>query len=210
MPASRVLLSLPLLLSIALPTDAIGGNEPGPAAEPAAPATAPKEDSLDHKYQIGFGARIGSGFRVIFPYSKEFCGEAGKTICTARYPTWLELSPSFGLTHSLEVLVDIRLFLESPDFTNANGFALSPGLKYYTDPDGMFKFFLTGQVYFESQDQRIDSGLNSFDLGLRSALGLQFDLLRYVGLYVQAGVVFGFVRWFSFLADFSGGLQVRY
>lgn len=210
MPTRRVLLTLTLLISIAVPTDAIGGDEPGAAAEPAAPATAPKDDSLDHKYQIGFGARIGSGFRVIFPYNKEFCGDAGKTICTARYPTWLELSPSFGVTQSLELLVDVRLFLENPDFTAANGFAISPGVKYYTDPEDMFKFFITGQVYLESQDQRVDSDLNSFDLGLRSTFGLQVDLLRYVGLYAQAGIVLGFVRWFSFLADFSGGLQVRY
>ena len=49
-----------------------------------------------------------------------------------------------------------------------------------------------------------------FDFGIRSALGLQFDILRYVGLFAQGGVILGFNRWLTFTVDFSGGVQVRY
>jgi len=64
-------------------------------------------------------------------------------------------------------------------------------------------------VVFENQAQT-DPAIKSFDVGIRSALGIQFDLLRYVGLYAQAGLILGFSRWLSFLVDFGGRLQVRY
>jgi len=211
---STVLLACPLQ-AVATPS-----AEPTPHEEPAAaaenrPKASAEEESLDHRFQVGLGARIGSGFRVVFPYSNEFCGQLdgngdSKQVCTDRYPMWIELSPSFGLTESLELLVDFRIFLESPEFTSATGVGFAPGIKYYTDPRGSLKFFLTGQAMFELQDQREGSGLDNFDIGLRSAFGFQIDLLRYIGLYAQAGLVVGFKRWFSFIADLAGGVQVRY
>lgn len=192
-----------------------------PEAEPSEPAPTERattpEESLGHGNQLGLGVRFGSGYRMLIPYNEEYCGERedsgeSKSLCRDRYPFWLELSPSYGLTDALELLVDVRIFLESPDFTNATGILLAPGFKYYTDAEDQLKFYLTGQLVFEiqEQDKAENPDLGNFDFGLRSALGMQLDLLRYVGLYVQAGLIFGFTRWFSFLADLSGGLQVRY
>jgi len=182
-------------------------SEPSPNKKPE-----PEETSLDHRYQFGAAVRLGSGYRVIAPYEKEFCGQADKSVCGGMYPLYLEISPSFGITGALEVLIDFRLPLDAPDYTGTKGFFFSPGIKYYTSPESLFKFYLTGQVVFEFQsvDHRGAADLASFDFGVRSAMGLQFDLLRYVGLFAQAGVVFGFSRWFTFLADFAGGVQVRY
>ena len=188
-------------------------SNPTSAAQPPTAADEPAE--LSHRYQFGFGLRFGSGYRIIAPYGKENCGELDEdggsaAVCNSRYPFWVELSPSFGLTDSLELLVDIRFPLEEPDFTASKGLLISPGIKYYTDPESLMKFFLTAQLAFENQDQSVNDDLKSFDFGLRSALGLQFDLLRYVGLYAQAGLILGFTRWFSALVDFGAGLQVRY
>jgi hypothetical protein len=199
------------------PTPPPSPAEPGDPAEPTNPVQ-PRvaETSLDHENQIGVAVRFGSGYRAVFPYKKEqTCGELDdsgepKSVCNSRYPVWLEVSPSFGLTKGLELLADVRIFLESPTFTDATGIFIAPGIKYYADPEDMLKFYLTGQLVFELQDQTDNEDLASFDFGVRSALGMQVDLLRYVGLYVQAGMVFGFTRWFSFLADLSGGIQVRY
>ena len=93
----------------------------------------------------------------------------------------------------------------------AAGFlVVAPGIKYYTDPQGLFKFFLTLQLAFENQSQSVNQSLASFDFGVRSALGLHFDVLPYIGFYAQAGLIIGFTRWLSFLTDFGGGIQVRY
>jgi hypothetical protein len=184
-----------------------------PADEPSKPPekAPPAEEStpLDHKYQFGLGVRSGTGYRVIMPYHEENCGEVDKSVCGGRQPFWIELSPSFGITRSLELLVDVRLVLEQ-DISLSRGFFISPGIKYYTDPEDLFKFFFTGQVVFESQKQTNVPSLKTFDIGVRSALGIQFDVLRYLGLYLQGGIIVGFNRWLTFVVDAAVGLQVRY
>jgi hypothetical protein len=191
-------------------------SKPAPAAEPTKPkeeARAAAKKGLSHKYQVGVGVRAGTGYRIIAPYHEEFCGDrkddgGNKSVCGSRQKVWLELSPSFGVTSSLELLVDVRLYLEE-DFTKTKAFWIAPGIKYYTDPDSIFKFFASGQLVFENQDMG-SGGPKSFDFGIRSALGLQFDILRYVGLYVQGGVTIAFLRWLTFTVDGGGGVQVRY
>jgi len=207
----RLMLLVLLVAAPALPSRALAEPSPEPSRTAPPPPSAAAE--LNHRHQFGLGLRGGTGYRVIVPYHDEFCGDltdkgARKSVCGGRQRVWLELSPSFGITGSLEVLVDVRLYLEE-DFTSSRAFFIAPGLKYYADPDELFKFFATGQLVFESQDSS-SIGASSFDMGLRSALGIQFDLLRYVGLYVEGGVILGFKRWLSFVVDFAGGVQVRY
>jgi hypothetical protein len=192
------------------------GQEPGepskeePSKPPEKKPPAAKEDSaLDHRFQFGLGLRSGTGYRVIMPYQEEDCGETDKSVCGGRQPFWLEISPSFGLTPSLELLVDLRLVLEE-DISKTRGLFVAPGIKYYTDPQDLFKMFFTGQVVLESQEQKQDTSLDSFDVGIRSVLGVQFDVLRYVGLFGQGGIIIGFKRWLTFVVDFAVGVQVRY
>ena len=157
--------------------------------------------------------RAGSGYRVIVPYNQEFCGSKtdkgeNSSACGGRLRTWLEISPSFGVTSGLEVLVDLRFYLEPdaiPPFSRE--FFVAPGIKYYTDPESWFKFFATGQVILDYQS--VDQ-VSSFDVGLRSALGLHFDIMRYLGLFVQGGVDLAFKRWLTFTVDFGAGIQGRY
>lgn len=191
---------------------------PGPAAAAApakkAEAKEEKEESLDHRFQFGAAVRVGTGYRVIAPYNEEQCsgatGPDKESICGGLYPVFLELSPSFGVTGSIELLVDFRLFLMDADYTAAKGFYISPGIKFYADAESRLKFFLTAQPVFELQDQTVNAGLSTFDFGLRSTVGLQFDFIRYIGAFIQGGVLFTFSRWLTFVADFSAGIQVRY
>lgn len=182
-----------------------GKEEPSKPPEKKPPAPA----ALDHRFQFGLGLRTGTGYRVIMPYGEEDCGEKDKSVCGGRQPFWLEISPSFGVTPSLELLVDLRLVLEE-DISRTRGLFVAPGIKYYTDPGDLLKFYFTGQVVLESQEQQQEPSLDSFDVGLRSALGIQFDVLRYVGLYGQGGIIIGFKRWLTFVVDFAVGVQVRY
>jgi hypothetical protein len=208
----RPLVSLGLtLVFLTFFSSQVFGAGDEPAEEPSKPPGKKPQTttSLGHQWQFGFGVRAGTGYRVIMPYEEENCGEADKSVCGGRQPFWLELSPSFGLLDSLELLVDVRLILEK-DFADSTGFFVAPGIKYYTDPEDIFKLYFTGQVVLESQDQKHEPSLSSFDIGIRSVLGLQFDILRYVGLFAQGGIIIGFKRWLTFSVDFAAGVQVRY
>lgn len=206
----RLTLCVTLLVSTAFtgPAGAGPAEEPQEPSKPASPEKERAPAGLGHKYQFGLGVRAGTGFRVIMPYGDESCGDADAEVCGARLPVWLELSPSFGITQSLEVLLDVRLYLEQ-DFTDSRGYFFAPGLKYYTDPNSLFKFYASGQVVFENQEQ-LPGGPGSFDIAARATLGVQFDVLRYVGLYVQGGLIVGFLRWLTFTIDGSAGIQIRY
>jgi hypothetical protein len=209
-----------VVLSLSGTTRAQEPTEPGKSTEPSKPpekTQSAAKRSLSHKYQIGLAARAGTGYRVIAPYHDEFCGqwdkEVGgdkKSVCGSRQPVWLEISPSFGVTSSLEILVDVRIYLENLDesLTKSRGYFFAPGIKYYTDPESFFKFFATGQVVFENQDY--GGTVSSFDVGIRSAIGINFDIVRYVGLYLQGGIILGLNRWMTFTVDFGAGFQVRY
>jgi hypothetical protein len=201
------------------PTPPAGPAKPAEPGKPAEPTKAPdkaQSKPLNHRFQFGLAVRAGTGYRVIAPYHDEFCGdltEKGekKAVCGSRQRAWLELSPSFGITRSLELLVDVRFYLEE-DWTGTRAYFFSPGIKYYTDPDGLFKFFATFQVVFETQDYSGSpaSTVSNFDVGIRSAFGVHFDLVRYVGLFAQGGVILGMSRWLTFVADFAGGVQGRF
>jgi len=172
----------------------------------------PPGKSLSHRYQLGLAVRAGTGYKTIAPYDDgQYCGDDKKRVCGDLQPVWLEISPSFGITKSLEVLIDVRLTLEA-DFADTKAFYISPGIKYFTTPHGLFKFFLTGQLVFDYQDMDnlTNAGLSSFDFGIRSALGLHFDVHKNFGFYLQGGIIFGFVRWLTFTVDGGAGIQVRY
>jgi hypothetical protein len=171
------------------------------AAEPAAP-------SLDHLHQFGLSFAAGVGFRVIFPYDDgQFCGEM-KRVCTNRLPAFLELAAAFGVSRSLDVIADFR-FAAEEDFTKSHDFFFAPGVKYFFDPETAWKLYATLQLVFDSQEQA-QSGLDSFDFGVRNANGLQYEPLRYLGVFAQVGETLGFVRWLRFELDFAGGVQGRF
>lgn len=180
----------------------------------------PPGQSKAHRYQIGLAVRAGTGYKTIAPYSEgQHCGDVDekgkdKRVCGHRQPVWLEVSPSFGITKSLEVLIDVRFTLED-DFADTKAFFISPGIKYYASPHDTVKFYASGQLVFDYQDMEDSEklkgvGLASFDFGIRSALGIQFDVHKHFGFYLQGGIIFGFVRWLTFTVDGGGGIQVRY
>src|SRR5262249_9541683 len=111
-------------------------------------------------------------------------------------------------THALDLIADLRFGIES-DFTTTNDFFFAPGIKYFIDPDRIVKLFATFQVVFDSEDQKAPS-LGSFDFALRNANGLQYEMWRNFGLFVQFGETLGFVRWLRIELDFAGGIQGRF
>jgi hypothetical protein len=166
-------------------------------------------EPLTHLHQMGLSMNAGSGFRFIVPYEDGLpCGEAGKRVCISHVRAFLELGLSYGVATSLDVIADFRFGLES-DFTTTTDFHFAPGVKYFMDPEGPLKFYATGQLVFDNEDQ-MTTRVSSFDFGLRNADGVQYEIGRYFGVFAQFGDTLGFVRWLRIELDFAGGVQGRF
>lgn len=177
--------------------------------------------SYSHRNQVGIQFQLGTGYRAIAPYREEFCGQRksngeNRAFCTGRSPAFLDVGLSYGVTSSLELLVEFRIGLES-DFTPIGSAAdaprplmLAPGLKLYIDDAGSTKFFSTLQVAFDFTDYTASGAEDGTDVGVRNVNGLLIDLHRTFGVYAHAGLTIGFVRWLRFEVEGGLGMQARF
>ena len=186
------------------------------------PASARGQEEFDHtkqyshKGQFGVHAQGGLGFRFIAPYEDDlYCGQEHdgdyKRVCSERSPVTLELGTSFGVSKSLELLLEVRLGLEddfgvSPGVDGPSQLQFAPGVKYYIRDAGLTKFFSSLQLLIDTTDfQQADE----VDFGVRNINGLQFDFHRTTGVYFFFGESIAFKRWFRFEMDAGIGLQIR-
>jgi hypothetical protein len=172
--------------------------------------------SYKHQGQFGIYTQLGAGYRALFPYHSEFCGEAGKSVCTGFTPLWIELGVSYGISNSVEILTDFRFGLGSdfkPDtvFSGApHVFAFAPGFKFYINDVGSLKWFSTLQASFDFTDYSTSQVSASVDVGVRNVNGILVDLHRTFGVYGHFGETVSFVRWLRFEMDAGIGMQVRF
>ncbi len=190
------------------------------------PDTEAAEPTYSHKGQFGVHLQPGTGYRVLFPYNEEYCGqtsdEGPKSVCTGRSPFYLDVGLSFGVTHSLELIADLRLGLEQ-DFESLAGGAgpkqlsFAAGLRLFVDPDGKFKFFSTLQGVVETTDYSATTGgaggpplEDVADFGVRNVNGVQLDLHRTFGVFVHFGETVTFANWLRFELHGGVGVQARF
>ncbi len=197
-----------------------------PAAADEAPSdpVAPR-DNFSHRLQAGVGVTVGSGYRVMFKYGDKnnsgqttSCGQLDSegrpaTTCTGRISTWLDAKLFFGVSSSVDVVIEQRIGLESGmagDFTAGRMFVLMPGIRVYpTDGTKSFKFFVQIQPVFDFTDPGA-SNLRGYDIGLHEANGFQWDFLKWMGAYLQISETFEFVRAFTFQLEGGGGIEGRF
>lgn len=173
--------------------------------------------AFSHRHQVELHLQGGIGYRGIFPYNDEYCGDlkdggGNKADCLGKSPVALDLGAGYGLTARLEAFVELRLGLER-DFGTAPGLSgprplgLAPGLKLFIADIGATMFFSTLQlpIDFTGYDQA-----DKADIGVRNVNGLQLDLHRTFGLYVYFGEEASWRRWLSFEVDAGLGAQVRF
>ncbi len=170
-----------------------------------------------HQGQFGIYTQLGVGYRAIFPYhTNDFCGEAGKSACTGFTPGYIDVGISYGITNSIEALIDFRFGLGSdfkPETVFADAphiFAVAPGFKFYVNEAGSVKWFSTVQLDIDRTDYSASGVSASTDIGLKNVNGILVDLHRTFGIYGHVGETVGLVRWLSFELDFGIGMQVRF
>jgi hypothetical protein len=192
------------------------------AAEPLAAGTAavppPRRmvASVSHDLQFGLSVLLGGGYRGIFPYYDTIkCGDAkdeNNRVCTSRSPTFIDIQPSFGLSHTWDFLVDVRFGLEK-DFNTHHQLFIMPGFRYWLDPQSTVKFFTTLQLAYDRSKQNNPVGaphpVSDNDLGFRNSNGLMVEIMRNFGVYFQFGETIGVFRWLSFAVDAGIGVQAR-
>ena len=193
---------------------------PGRADEevPADAAAADEGPELNHKGQFEVNVQGGFGYRALFTYDDEFCGEldddgGNATPCLGRSPFGIDLALGYAVFDRLEVFLQARLGLEK-DFGAAvssddgpRAFALSPGIRGMIPVGGGTRFFATAQLWVDLAEY---PQLDEADLGVRNSNGLQFDLHKTFGLYFFFGEIVSWKRWFRFEVDAGIGAQARF
>lgn len=172
-------------------------------------------DDLSHKGQFGVHVQPGVGYRVLFPYNEEYCGEADKSVCTGRAPFFLDIGASYAPVPKIELLAEIRLGVEK-DFSGGGSegprpFAYALGLRLFVDGGGKAKFFSSIEGVIETTDYSKTAGVDGgTDYGLRNVNGFQIDFSDALGLYFHFGETVTFVNWLRFELHGGIGLQARF
>lgn len=172
--------------------------------------------TLSHKGQFGVNAQVGSGFRVLFPYNEEYCGQAGKSVCTGAMPAFLDLGVSFGVTDAIDLQAELRLGLGT-DFEGVSGqegprpLAYAFGARFFVDADGQLKFFSALEFTIDTTDYSGTAGVDpSADYGVRSTNAVLIDLQRNLGVYGFFGPAVSFKTWLRFDLLAGVGVQARF
>ncbi len=210
----------------------------GPAASGAGdakePAAAPKADAADgedrfgHALQFGLRAGLTGGYRVIFRYDKSpFCrtpdplksDKDQQKFCGGGAPLALDLALSFGLLDFIEPYAWARFGLAGESATNTKALkAFGVGARIYTMSDSRFKIFVEPGVGMEVEGGagnpawRFSNGTlpdYKTDFLFHLGVGPQYDFARAVGVYVNAGLTTGVLRYTHTELELSGGVQVR-
>ena len=216
----RLLASLIVLapsVALAQPADIPVAGSDAPA-EPAPTPTPAEPVVFNHKHQFYARFTFGTGYRFIVPYEDNaICGPNGDSSpCESRAPAFMDSDIGFGASERVELSVMLRIGLEYEDasFHEAYPLVLGPGIRIYPSPDSRVKLFLAFRVlidFTEIGPQKPGEEVTpKTDLALRGEPGLQVEITRNIGVYLQTGVTFGAVRWFHFEADGGLGFQVRF
>ena len=202
--------------------------QPADAEEPTAGSQSPtaeeeerarREGGFSHKGQVGVHVAGGIGYRGIFTYDEEYCGElkddgtGNRSPCLGRSPFALDVGLGDGVARTLALFGEMRGGLEK-DFGAGPGrrgprqLAFSPGVKLYLGDLGpTTKFFSTLQLPIDWTDHE---QLDKNDFGIRNINGLQLDVHHTFGIFLYFGEQVSWRRWLRFEVEGGLGAQVRF
>jgi hypothetical protein len=181
----------------------------------AAPEPDPRAPSLDgRRGRVAGFVQLGAGYRGIFPFDEEYCGEddPDKAYCLGRSPFALEIGGAYGLTRALEVMASLGFGLET-DFGAAPGadegprtVVFAPGVRLALTEvgSGWLTATLELPIDFSSYDQA-----DAVDVGVRNRNAVEVPIGRLVSFYGFFGETATWRRWFRFELDVGAGILVR-
>jgi opacity protein-like surface antigen len=214
------------------PTQASGSgtstrSEPEAAAEIGGSEHA--DEQFGHGMQLGLRAGLTGGYRMIFRYDKSpFChapdlaksDKDQQKFCGNGAPLATEIALSFGVVDFAEPYAWARFGLGGEASTNTEALvAFGVGARIYTMSDSKFKIFVEPAVGME-----FEGGAGNKDWVFRStnaqpeyktdflfhlAVGPQYDFARAFGIYLNAGLTTGVLRYIHTQLEITGGAQVR-
>jgi hypothetical protein len=189
---------------------------------------APEEDRFGHARQFGLRVGLTGGYRVIFRYDKSpFCrtpdplkvDKDQQKFCGGGAPLALDLALSFGVLDFIEPYAWARFGLAGESATNTTALkAFGVGARIYTMSDSRFKIFVDPAVGMEVEGggsnpawRFRDGTLPDYktDFLFHLGVGPQYDFARQVGVYLNAGLTTGVLRYIHTELELSGGVQVR-
>ncbi len=217
---------------------AAGEAAPGPRdrASPGVDATMPPREgstpkemtprgrnkSLSHRLQVSvdLSLALGAAFRVTYS-DTVWCGQGdplseNDTFCVGLAPPALDIGIGFGVLDALELLAEFRVGMMNDTLGN-RPLVLMPGLRIWIDPTLPFKIGLALQLVldFTRQDSATQQGHlpekgTKLDLGVRFFVQVQYDFLRYVGIFARMGLLGTFQKWVGVNLEGSLGVQTRF
>jgi hypothetical protein len=204
-------IGLSVMVLLGLLVGPLGGTRPAFADDTEPPVTF-------HKGQFGASARLSLGARGIVTYDNDvYCGKTDPeaefgfaSVCTGRTPLALDLEFSYGLKATIELVLEMRLGIESdfgtvPGTSGPRPFFLAPGARFFFSEAARAKFFVQPEVVLDFAGYSQGN-----DFGLRGIEGLWIDLHRAYGLYFYVGETLEFSRWLSASFEAGIGFQGRY
>jgi hypothetical protein len=142
---------------------------------------------------------------------QKFCGNPA--------PVALDLGLSFAVLDFAEPYVWARFGLGGESSTNTESLmAFGAGARIYTMSDSKFKIFVEPAVGMEIEggagnaDWKFENGTTpdyKTDFLFHLGVGPQYDFARAFGLYVNAGLTTGVLRYIHTELELSLGAQVR-
>lgn len=132
--------------------------------------------------------------------------------CARSLPVSLDADFSYGVGHKLELLVAARIGLGDDELVANMPLAFSFGLRSYTSAKSFVKTFLGVRVVadYTTDKTGLHDNWKDLDLGVRGDVGLQIDILRYLGFYVQGGVQVMVLRALGIHVGAGAGVQARF
>jgi len=195
------------------------------------PAEAPPEkpaskDTFAHRGQFGLRVGLVGGYNMVFRYDESpLCSpyDTSKSLadqqkfCGHGAPLALDIAASFAVLDFLEPYVFTRLGLSGETQTDTLPVKiLGAGTRIYTMSDSAFKIFIDPAVAFEFEGGAGTVKLPGYnpqyknDLLFHLAAGPQFDVARYLGIFVDAGLTTGILRGIHTTLELQGGVQARF
>lgn len=184
----------------------------------ASVSTARAEDIDFHKGRFGGSVRVGLGVRGIATYENNvYCGKTDPqaefnfaSVCTGRTPLALDLEGSYGVASAVELVLEIRVGLETEFGSNPNTdgprpFHIAPGARFFFSDSARGKLFVQPELVIDLTGHEAGN-----DVGVRGIEGYWFDIAPRYGAYVYIAETLGFSRWLSAAFEAGIGFQGRY